>query len=386
MDTQNRVRHPADADSSRTLRASGTVISSLFLLAAAAVVLAKSSAAQTARDPGLWPFSSDSPWNMPLGKEAKFAAPSDPATADVLRGNARVNANNGWSHPVYEAKFSDPLTTWTDVRGKVVSDRPEEKGQKSLQERTPAAATPAEGNGKWDRHMHVVAPDRNSLIEGFRVQREAPTRLTAQVYRTDLRGTGIEKGGTRAYGGSAIGGLIRIHEIQARRIPHAVAVAMGDDQLGKAKHGSAASPTFDQSFVWPATWTDGYAYKKPGSVRMGMLFAIPRSVDIYKLGLNPEALAVAKAMQEYGAYVVDYGAPTVIYMQQGVPDTAVNNVKAQANIIKNELRRVTNISRPNWEVWRRNRQGMGGGSAIGPFAPPFTSLRTAIRSETSAKK
>ena len=323
------------------------------------------------RDPALWPFSADSPWNMPLGKDAKFADTSDPATADVLRGNARVNANNGWSHPVYRAKADDPLTTWTDVRGKVVSYLPAEKGQESLQERVPADATPAEGNGKWDRHMHVVAPDGKSLIEGFRVQRPAPTSLTAQVYRTDLRGTGIEKGGTRAYGGSAIGGLIRVHEMQERRIPHAIAVAMGDGQLGKAGQGSPNSPTFDQSFVWPATWTDGFAYKQPGSVRMGMLFAIPRSVDLNKLGLNPDALAVARAMQEYGAYVVDYGAPTIIYMQPGVPESAVQNVKAQADIIKNQLRRVTNVTRENWETWRASGQGMGGGSPVVPFAPPF---------------
>jgi hypothetical protein len=104
---------------------------------------------------------------------------------------------------------------------------------------------------------------------------------------------------------------------------------------------------------------------------MGMLFAIPRSVDITKLGLNPDALAVARAMQEYGAYVVDYGAPTIIYMQQGMPEAAVSNVKTQAVIIKNQLRRVTNVSRPSWEKWRTSRQGMGGGSPVVPFAPPF---------------
>jgi hypothetical protein len=227
--------------------------------------------------------------------------------------------------------------------------------------------------------MHVIDPTGTTLIEGFRVLRQSPTALTAQVYRTDLKGTGIEKGGTRAYGGSAIGGLIRVHEMRERRIPHAVAVAMGDDQLGKAGHGSSANPAFDQAFVWPATWTDGHDYKKPGSVRMGMLFAIPRSVDIHKLGLNADALAVAKALQEYGAYVVDFGAPTVIYMQQGMPEAAVNNVKAQAVILKNQLRRVTNVSRPGWETWRASGQGMGGGKPVAPFAPPF-------QGETAKKK
>lgn len=344
----------------------------LLLLLATAISDAADSAAQQKRDLGLWPFSVDSPWNMPLGKDAKFADTSDPATADVLKGNARVNANNGWSHPVYQATGEDPVATWTDVRGKIVSDLLAEKGQKSLREHTPSTATPAEGNGKWDRHMHVIDPTRNWLIEGFRVLRQSPTTLSAQVYRTELRGTGIEKGGTRAYGGSAIGGLIRIHEMQNRHIPHAVAVAMGDEQLGKAGHGNPSSPTFGQAFVWPATWTDGHAYAKPGSVRMGMLFAIPRSVDLNKLGLNPEALAVAKAMQDYGAYVVDYGAPTVIYMQQGVGDSPVNNVKAQANIIKNQLRRVTNVRREDWEKWRMSKQGMGGGIPVAPFAPPLT--------------
>jgi len=332
---------------------------------------------QEARDPALWPFSADSPWNLPLGRNAAFADPADPATAAVLAGNSRVNANNGWSHPVYRARSTDPATTWTDLRGKVVSYVAAEKGKPSLRERTPADATPAEGNGRFDRHMHVVAPDGQSLIEGYRVQRPSPTDLTAQVYRTDLRGTGIEKGGTRAYGGSAIGGLIRAHEMRDRRIPHAVAVAMGDGQLGKAKQGDPASPAYDRSFVWPATWTDGFEYKKPGSVRMGMLFAIPRSVDVEKLGLNPDALAVARALQDYGAYVVDFGAPTIIYMQQGVSEEAVRNVRAQSDILKNQLRRVTNVNRENWETWRASGQGMGGGRPVAPLAPPFANAPAA---------
>ena len=306
------------------------------------------------RDPALWPFDMFSPWNMPLGANATFASASDAATAAVLNQGARVNANNGYSHPVFLATSADPLTTFLDIGdGSVESFLSTERGNSSLWERSPVGA-----DGDWgtDGHLHVVAPDRRSVVEMWIGRRQSSTQVNAmRVARTDLYSHGIKEGGVRAYNGSALGGLIRVHEMNARSIPHAVALAMGDYQLGNPPQ-------------WPATTDDGY-YNHPGPVRMGQMFAIPPTVNLDALGLNPDARAVAAALQTYGGYVVDYGAPTVVYMQPGVSNTQAQNVEAQMAIIKNQLRRVTNISEAGWSAWKASCEGMGGGAPRAPFAP-----------------
>ena len=76
-------------------------------------------------------------------------------------------------------------------------------------------------------------------------------------------------------------------------------------------------------YVWPATEQD---YDSPwtygGALPMGSLVAIPRSVDITQLGLNPQTLAIARALQDYGGYIVDRaGDGTVaLYAEPGVPE------------------------------------------------------------------
>src|SRR5438093_1106548 len=55
-----------------------------------------------ARQAWLWPFSSESPWNMPLGTDAAYESPSAPATSSLLDGRATPYVNAGtYSHPVY---------------------------------------------------------------------------------------------------------------------------------------------------------------------------------------------------------------------------------------------------------------------------------------------
>jgi len=58
--------------------------------------------------------------------------------------------------------------------------------------------------------------------------------------------------------------------------------------------------------VWPATNVDGVFGAYSGNIPMGSLWVIPSGVDLNSLGLSsPEAIAYAKAIQQYGAYVVD---------------------------------------------------------------------------------
>lgn len=114
---------------------------------------------------------------------------------------------------------------------------------------------------------------------------------------TDLYGPGVGHGGVRAYGGSAVGGLIRADELAAGTIPHALALALTRDHM---RYGP----------VWPAIFEDSFNPFSPyaGNVPMGSLVALPRFLNIDALGFSPATTAIAHALQDYGAYVVDSSA------------------------------------------------------------------------------
>jgi hypothetical protein len=235
---------------------------------------------------------------MPIGSGATYSG----ATAQIANlvnpaVPAWINAEE-YSHPVERATASDPevavnwryavVAPWTN--GTTIS-------------RIPSAATPAQGA---DAHLHVIQPDGVTVHETFQFSRTGPTTATAFKWATfDLRGSGIGtksgvNDGTRAYGGSALGGLVRRAELERGVIPHALALTLTNAQL-KSGH------------VWPATSQDTGGSAYAGLVPMGSLVALPPSVDITALGLSPAGQVVARALQDYGAYVVDRGGAFAFY-------------------------------------------------------------------------
>jgi hypothetical protein len=249
------------------------------------------------RDAGLWPFSVDSPWNTPLGDGAAFEAPDGPCTSDLREESivAWINAAQ-WSHPVFLAEEDDPEAELYESGAFVATIR------------APADAEPSGPSPDvepWtDAHLHVVDPAREGLDEMWRAfPLDAGFGWDADYHvRTDLRGPGVGEGGVRAYGGSAIGGLIRVGEL-AGVVRHALAFAQPRSQQRRG-------------FVWPASSEDsGADGTYLGNVPMGQLVAIPPDVDIRDLGLTPGGLAMACALQNYGAYDVDSGGSFSIYAE-----------------------------------------------------------------------
>jgi Concanavalin A-like lectin/glucanases superfamily len=229
------------------------------------------------RDPSLWPFAVTSPWNMPIGSGAQFAAADDVRNTQLHSANAAINAGY-WSHPIYQASITDPI-------------RSVDGGSGNVSYRIPDGATPALPIG-GDMHMHVIDPTKHWVDECWDVTSAGGGNwYTPYHVRNDLYGPGVGQGGVRAYGGSAIGGEIRTWEIQAGAIKHALAFGLPPSLMA---HGP----------LWPATTEDG-ATVYSGTVHMGSLFAIPASVNVNALGLSAQGLMLAHAFQDYGAYLVD---------------------------------------------------------------------------------
>ena len=289
------------------------------------------------REAWKWPFSSTSPWNMPIGSLARYESATSPRTANLLDGRSAPWVNAGqYSHPVVRASSSDPMATFR---------RP---GHPDVQYRVPNSARPANGS---DAHLHVVDPTGRYVDESWLTKGANPSWTTGYHVRTDLYGPGVGAGGVRAYGGSAIGGLIRQWELDEGRIRHALALAVDGFQLARGP-------------VWPASSEDGNASSSySGRNPMGTLAAIPPSVDVTRLGLSATGVVVARALQDYGAYVVDRSSAFTFFAEPSAEGTAaLTELRRDIGRIRAELRVVTNNSAltPG-----------GGGVPRAPLAPPL---------------
>jgi hypothetical protein len=303
-----------------------------------------------------WPFTAGSPWNMPLGSGATFQSAGAPATADLLNtAYAPSLAMEEWSHPIYQAVTADP--TVTVLEDLIIGG----SSQRTFTMKIPVGAQPALPAG-GDHHMHVVQPD-GSLYEMWDFRWVDSTHAEAgYVVLTSVLSDGLQDG-VRGYGGSAIGGLIRKHEIANRYIPHAIAMAPPSEYM-------LSGP------VWPASREDSTGPQLYlGNIPMGTLAAIPPAVDINSLGLNPDGLALATALQDYGMYVVDSSDNFALYAEPGSITARVDAMWDDIPAIRAQMRVVTNNTSINvgGPGTRRRplapRLILGGGGAVGGGAP-----------------
>jgi hypothetical protein len=201
--------------------------------------------------------------------------------------------------------------------------------------------------GGTDKHVTIIQPNGYTAYDAFKLEKVHSTLWRAQVVVvTDLRASGQGEG-VRAARVPAIAGLIRSHEVAAKRIPHALAVGIPTEML---KRGH----------VWPAVAQDSNASNYVGTVPMGSLFAIPASVDINALGLTAEGKALAKALQDYGAYVVDQSGSVSLYCELACDPAATDRMKFDFRKLYPHLRAVTNSSATS----------VGGGGTPRVQAPP----------------
>jgi hypothetical protein len=287
----------------------------------------------TSRDAAAWPFAASSPWNMPIGSAAQFSAPADPQTQSLLSSRAGINAAI-WSNPVYVASFGDPV-------------RYLGFGASAVAIHVPDGATPA-GPPGGDNQLDVVDPTRHVVDESWKTSRVFAFNLGSGFHvRVDLRGDGLT--GATAAGMSSTGGLIRTWELQSHDIRHALSLAV-------PAYAMALGP------VWPARSQDSWAPGQyVGALHMGSLVAIPPSVNVAALGLSAEGLAIARALQNYGAYVVNTAGQTSLIAEPSA-EGLVRSARNDMGAIQAQLRVVANNG--------PGSVGGGGAPRVG-YAPPF---------------
>lgn len=279
-----------------------------------AAVLCVAGPALTAVEAAVWrPFSDDSPWNQPIHADA----PTDPASASLIddlakRGPWHVNIRE-WSIPVYDV---DATKT---PRCDVGDSRPGIYGRGfELPRRIPipddAVASPPVGEDS-DNHLCIV--DRARRLEwGMWAARKDETGrwFTGLGAITDLASTGVappwyasprelDSHRARASGFPLIAGLVRLEEIRAGRIEHALVFAYDGCR--------------SEFFVPPASTAQATtpAISHSHGIPMGGRIQLDPAWDVEHSSLSRAGKIIARALQRYGAYCGDYAGGNVLYAE-----------------------------------------------------------------------
>jgi hypothetical protein len=268
---------------------------------------------------GVWrPFSDQSPWNTPIATDAGVDPDSAALIADfsTISGQTTIWINiQQYSVPVYWVdSTTTPLVSvmatdigGTGFRGGAASDS---VAPGSGMAPIPAGAMAAQGT---DRHMSIV--DRVAGTE-WGLWNAAPAQTgagwSAGVAATqDLAGDGVRPPersspwwaghGPRACGFGVIAGLITADEIRAGAIEHALVIAY--PHIRSRYYTPPASS---------AQGTTSEAIATRGILCGGRIQLDP-ALDVTTLGLGPAGVAIARALQKYGAFVGDFSGAVSLY-------------------------------------------------------------------------
>ena len=261
------------------------------------------------------PFSPASVWNRAVPAKAPLAADSAAMVADLIRqvhtAGAWINSTK-WSTPVYRVPADQP-------RVRVTVDTPSSMFTNAadaadLQEQfaavpIPLTARPANGT---DRHVVVWQPSTDTLWELWLAHLAAGAGgaewHAAWGSRIDdvSSSPGINRHpfGATASGLPIVGGLMTRDEVDARVIPHALALAI-------------PAPAAKR-FFWPANRTDGTSLS-PVALPEGAHLRLDPAVNVAKLGLPPVTRAMAIAAQKYGIIVRDKADAVAFYAEDTGP-------------------------------------------------------------------
>jgi hypothetical protein len=246
-------------------------------------------------------FSPTSFWNAPLAASAPIASNSASLVAQLQR---QVTSAGVW---INTYQYSTPIYT-------VLADQPRVRVQLDgsyppLQADLesvplPADAVPAAGT---DGHLTVYQPSTDTLWELWKASKQADgwhARWGGRMMNVSTS-PGYFPAPMGATGSSLplLGGLMRIDELEAGHIDHALALAIPSAQK--------------DAFAWPAQRTDGSSAAP--ALPEGTRLRIDPSVNVAALGLPNVARQMALAAQRYGIVVRDISGAVAFFGEDPTP-------------------------------------------------------------------
>jgi hypothetical protein len=175
----------------------------------------------------------------------------------------------------------------------------------------PNGATP---DPSFDGHLLVVDRETNTEWGLYAAENNNGNWSCELGATSDLNGTGVRPlkiqaqpwyhaHGPRACGFPLSAGLIRLEEVEAGRIDHALVVA-----YPHIRGGCYTSPAST------AQVPNGEVTTTRG-IPCGGRIQLDPALDLDALGLDPTTKIIARALQEYGAYVGDYSGAMSLYAE-----------------------------------------------------------------------
>ena len=247
------------------------------------------------------PFSSTSSWNTPVNSNATYTRLNWPASTGY---NYSVNWSQ-YSPAVYQASSTDPV-----VQVSVPASWGWPGGTISVH-------MPANANGAAGTDGELLVVDGDTVYNFWQFTRTSATTATAKSYGESnvVTGTGwgtrqpFLSAGTTAAGASELGGLLVQSETDTGTINHALQLVVASNLVKSGFTGSAIS-------------SDGGS--SSGIVQEGDHLAIAPGTPMPS-GLSTLGQEVFRALQQYGAYVVDVGGATVVRAQANAYNSTTMN-------------------------------------------------------------
>jgi hypothetical protein len=274
------------------------------------------------------PFGNASWWNSPVPDNA----PQNPNSAQILHylstapesghGCLRFAGaqHSKWGQPAYWAQPGDPEY---DIRGLPDAAPPETSNL-----RIPAGARGADNS---DGTMSVYDVQRGYVVlltdahyhpshdswsaSGATVTFLNSNGLLATTGRSnDPRNVGTHRGNNGATS------YVRYDMVAAGAVRNVLKIAAG--------------PEMSDRWAFPMTGSDGdITDPAVGAPPEGTRLRIKPSIDLDKLGLHPQALIIARALQKYGLYIGDSGGTTALKLE----DTRTEGLGQKWTVTANDL-------------------------------------------------
>lgn len=255
------------------------------------------------------PFSATSPFNVTVPASASTDVDSAAMVKALTRSGAGVANLYAYSVPVYTATADTPRRTVTCTETSW--------GTCPFAGRDVPVPDDARASAGDDGAMVVVDESAGLVYEFWQASRSgsgaSATWSTSWGAVVALTGSGwLPAGstGATASGASRLGGVVRVSEIKAGMIPHALSLQ--------------TSLACTDEYRAPATKTDGQSTASD-CIPEGARVQLDPDLDLSTLKLTRAERAVAVALQRYGAYVVDRGGAQISVSFQLAADATASS-------------------------------------------------------------
>jgi uncharacterized protein YjdB len=257
--------------------------------------------------PNQRPYSAGSPWNSPIPIDAAIDPNSAAMVATIsANGTGKLRSDpEQYTYPVY---FANSLTPRVPLvcSGRVWVNAANGSASSISDKQLPNVPIPPEATPSSGTDGQIIIIDSETGDE-YDVWRFTPpngcenvTKYERGVFRDAVEPVYISRGAGVPY----LAGLIRPWEIAQGHIDHALAFAYATNRLTRC--------------VYPASKTDGKVDRLdvlPEGARLRLNPTL--NVDTIP-GLDRTGRIIARALQQYGAYVIDNSGANKLYAEDNV--------------------------------------------------------------------